>query len=249
MTEPKKYKAPALAKGLEVLELLSGSDVPLSLSEMTGHLGRSRNEIFRMVQELEDHDYIRRASPSDGYEITEKMFLLSVQRPKTTTLLEAALPEMRAFARLTGHSVHVAIMSEDKIVVIARIEGEGPVSFSVRVGHTQKMFDSTSGIVQLAYQPGDITEMLTSRFKERFPEFDANKLVQEMKTAREAGVCVRAGRFVEGITDVSAPIIRGGRAVAALTSPCVSRIGQGPSLPIDELIDAAFRISDIMRDQ
>lgn len=249
MTETQKYKAPALAKGLEVLELLSSVSVPLSLSEMTARLGRSRNEIFRMIHELEHHGYIRRLSPSDGYEITEKMFMLSVQRPKTKTLLEAALPEMRRFASSTGNSVHVAIATEDSIVVIARIEGDGPVSFSVRVGHTQKMFDSTSGIVQIAHQPDDVKTSLLKRFSERYDEFDQNALQKEMSDAIDKGVYRRASRFVEGIIDISAPIVRGGRAVAALTSPCVTRIGQAQSLPVEALIDAASRISDLMRDQ
>lgn len=249
-TDPdKKYHAPALAKGLEILELLCRESDPMTLAEMTERLGRSRSEIFRMVQELEFHEYIRRPQQGDGYEITEKMFLLSVERPKTKTLLEAALPEMRRFATLTGHSVHVAIPTKQVIVVIARVEGEGPVAFSVRVGHTQAIVEATSGIVLFAHQPPDVQKDWLTSFRNAEVEFDKAAFLAEAKRAEDHGAYSRASRFVNGVVDVAAPVIRQGRAVATLTAPCLTRIDVGApqELPIKALQKAAAKITEALR--
>ena len=63
-TKLQKYSAPALEKGLDILELLSlCSGGGLSQSEIAEGLGRSKNEIFRMMVVLEERGYIKR---SDG---------------------------------------------------------------------------------------------------------------------------------------------------------------------------------------
>lgn len=50
---PQKYTAPALEKGLDILERLSLSEAGLSLSEIARDLGRSVSEIFRMLVVLQ----------------------------------------------------------------------------------------------------------------------------------------------------------------------------------------------------
>jgi DNA-binding IclR family transcriptional regulator len=47
-----KYRAPALEKGLAVLELLAGAREPMSLNVISRHLKRSFSDLFRMFQVL-----------------------------------------------------------------------------------------------------------------------------------------------------------------------------------------------------
>jgi hypothetical protein len=58
---PQKYTAPALEKGLDILERLSLSETGLSLSEIARDLGRSVSEIFRMLVVLEQRATPRKA--------------------------------------------------------------------------------------------------------------------------------------------------------------------------------------------
>ena len=53
-----KYRAPALEKGLDVLELLASAKAPLTLSQISTRLDRSVSELFRMVQVLEARGYV-----------------------------------------------------------------------------------------------------------------------------------------------------------------------------------------------
>ena len=140
-----KFKAPALVKGLEVLELLAYSGMPMTLSSISERLNRSKNEIFRMVQDLQTLNYIKRSAGGEGYELTNRLFTLGLEQPRVTTLLEAALPEMRRFAESTHQSCHLATPFDGEFVVIARIESAGATSFAVRVGHRQSLHKGTSG--------------------------------------------------------------------------------------------------------
>ena len=58
-----RYTAPALEKGLDVLELLASVSEALTHSEIARRLGRSVSEVFRMLVCLEERGYISRTGP------------------------------------------------------------------------------------------------------------------------------------------------------------------------------------------
>ena len=88
------YAAPALSKGLDVLELLGERGIPLTMKEVADGLGQSKSEIFRMLITLQERDYIARDPGTDAYSLTDRLFKLGLQTPKVRDLLAAAMPEM-----------------------------------------------------------------------------------------------------------------------------------------------------------
>ena len=72
----RRYKAPALEKGLDILELLATTSTPMTLTQIVNQLDRSHGELFRMVQVLEFRGYIEQEGPSEGYVLTDKLFSL-----------------------------------------------------------------------------------------------------------------------------------------------------------------------------
>ncbi|MEO1657828.1 MAG: IclR family transcriptional regulator [Pseudomonadota bacterium] len=241
-----RYRAPALAKGLEILELLAGTTEALTLSAISECLGRSRNEIFRMVQELEDKGYISKSLENEGYEITNRLFRLGMEQPRVVSVTEAALPIMRKYAETTLQSCHLAIPSGGDIVVVARMEAPGPVSFSVRVSHRQSIFLSTSGRLLFAFQTDEVRADWLKFFPRSRTKADKAAFLVDADTIRKRGHLTSESSFIRGVTDLAAPIIRGGSAVASLTSPCIVRIDDErvTTLPTDEIVAAASAISE-----
>src|SRR5579872_3095048 len=131
MGKPKRYRAPALEKGLEILEYLAPRTGALSLSQISGGLGRSKSEIFRMLQVLEERRYLARPAGAEGYVLTNRLFMLGMEHPPVKGLIEAAMPVMHALAAQILQPCHLAIPSEEHIVVIARAESPGDVGFVV----------------------------------------------------------------------------------------------------------------------
>ena len=54
----KRYSAPALEKGLEIIELLARTPDGLGLTDISEHLGRTKTELFRMLCVLHDAGYL-----------------------------------------------------------------------------------------------------------------------------------------------------------------------------------------------
>lgn len=143
------YAVPALEKGLDIIEALSASSTPLTLSQLSRTLGRGNNEIFRMLNVLENRRYVRR-DETNGFTLSLRLFQLAYTRGRIAPLLEAARPAMLELSRKTGESCHLSILEEAEIVVIDRQESSRPIRLAVEVGGRFSAIHTVSGRMLLA---------------------------------------------------------------------------------------------------
>jgi DNA-binding IclR family transcriptional regulator len=227
-----RYRAPALEKGLDILELLAAQSRPMTLTQIVNRLERSHGELFRMVQVLEYRGYIEQDPADDGYRLTDRLFSLGMQQPRTRNLIELALPVMRRLALEVGQSCHLALHSRGEMVVVARMESSEQVGFSVRVGYRRPLPQAASGLVLYAFQPEDIRRRWEKMFDPPLDEDELTAFRAHADAIRQRHVELTQSRFVAGVTDISAPVMRGGTAAAALTVPYLKKLQ--PSLSARE---------------
>lgn len=247
--EDRKYKAPALEKGLDVLELLARSREPMTTSQIANELGRSVSELFRMVLALEYRGYIAPAEGGrDGYTLSNKLFALGIARAPTKTLIELALPVMSALARDINQSCHIAMASGDQIVVVGRIENPGDLGFSVRVGYRRPLIKAASGVILYGFQEDDTQAVMRGQLGQE-DEADMEAFLARVDEAKTRGYVRSPSDFSEGVTDLSAPLVGTRGAVAALTVPYVRY--QPERCTVDEAIErlcrAAEQLSETLR--
>jgi DNA-binding IclR family transcriptional regulator len=240
-----RYRAPALEKGLEILEFLAPRTGAMTLSEISEGVARSKSEIFRMLQVLEERRYLVRPAGTDGYVLTNRLFMLGMEHPPNKGLVEAAMPVMHELAAQILQPCHLAIPSEELIVVIARAESPGDVGFVVRVGHRRPIPHSTSGLVLLAFQPKETRARWLRTLEARQVRYERKRLAECVRRIATRGYACIPSEVVTGVTDLSAPILVQGAAIAALTVPFAERRGSRgePSEAIEQLQRAAGLIS------
>ena len=119
--DKKNYSAPALDKGLDILELLAVSSTGLTQAEIAEHLNKSVNEIYRMLNTLKVRNYLEFDSSTDSYKLSYKLLNLSASFNPTKTLLQKATPIMRELTTLIGQSIHLSIYTAGKLLVIAHL--------------------------------------------------------------------------------------------------------------------------------
>ncbi|KQN93722.1 transcriptional regulator [Sphingomonas sp. Leaf231] len=220
MNSTSRYQAPALKKGLEILELLAGSERALSMSDISGALGRSVGEIFRMLQVLEENRYIAR--DEEGYRLTNRLFALGMGRPPIRDLTVTSLPIMQDLARATGQSCHLAVPSGAEMVVIAGVEAPGLSGFAVRVGYRRPLHRSASGRVLLAFQPPAVRAAMLAEISAAGDDPEIEALSPRLDALLADGDSITPSPVLDGITDLSAPILEHDAARAALTVPFVA---------------------------
>ena len=240
-----RYRAPALEKGLDVLELLAAQTEPMTLTAIVNQLGRSHGELFRMVQVLEHRGYIEQESGGEGYRLTDRLFSLGMQQPRTATLLEVSLPVMRQLAESVGQACHLAVHTLGDIVVIAQIESAELLGFSVQIGYRRPLTKSASGSVLYAFQPEDVRRRWEALFTPPLTTHELDAFRAQADSIRQRKFTMTPSKFVVGVTDISAPVMRGGLASAALTVPYLKKLQQAmsPNETAEIVRQAAERIS------
>lgn len=222
------YSAPALEKGLDILELLAAERQPMSLRHIGERLGRSKSELFRMIMVLLNRGYIARDDATDAFVLTPQLFELGMRTPHIRDLLDAALPEMRKLADETQQSAHLVVLSQGETVVVASICGGSDLSFSLRLGYRRPLIDANSGRIILAFQPQETAKRWIENSRLLVSDdFDFPELRRSLARIRRQGFEVHPSRDVVGITDIGCPVLdERENAVAALVMPYVNRVSR-----------------------
>ena len=239
-----QYSAPALDKGLDILETLADAETGLTMAEMAPRLGRSISEIFRMVVTLERRGWVT-IEPGDRYQLSSRMFELAHRHRPLLNLSEAAMPIMQRLAKQAFQSCHISTIQSSRIIVIAHVDAPGSISMTIRTGAVMNPFTSISGKVLLAFssdaQRARMMEdhLLITGDMPVSPE-DFNTLLAPI---RQDGMACQPSPKVRGVTDLGCPVRgRDGHCVGALTIPYLEDISaqHGPSVAsCSELLRAA----------
>ena len=227
-----RYRAPALDKGLDILELLSGIDGGLTQAEIAKRLGRNANEFYRMLDRLVKRGYVTRLD-GDRYSLTLKLFGLAQLHAPVRRLASYATPLMRELAESTRQANQLAVFDRGAAVVIAQQEAPGYWGISIRVGSHISLFNTGSGHVLLAFRSAEERDMMISEY-EGTTEVKAehtDDFFARLDQIRARGYEMMPSQQMAGIVNLSAPVLGpDGRAIAALTIPYVTIINM-PSAP------------------
>lgn len=221
-----RYRAPALEKGLDILELLANRPDGLGQSEIARALNRSVGEIFRMLSCLVDRGYVVILRPQDRYVLTLKLFELAHRHPPTQRLLAEALPLMHDLASRVHQSCHLTVIEGGHGVVVAQVDGPGHIGFAVRAGSVMPLPSTASGRVLLAFQgPEERARILSREPAGSSGPAPVAPSSRELDATRQRGYEEMDSTRTRGVHDVSFPVLdHAGHAVAAMTVPCIERL-------------------------
>jgi len=205
-TERRAYSAPALEKGLDILEMLCRSEQPLPQKEIAQRLGRSVGEIYRMLSCLVERNYVAQVDDST-YTVTTKLFELAHINPPTHRLLTEALPIMQRLARELDQSCHLTVYSQGKQVVLAKVDTPSGMGFSVRAGSELELLISASGRVLLAFQDLETRKSRIEEAMERRPDLADPQIDTMLETIRATGFESIPSVQVRGLYAVAYPIL------------------------------------------
>ena len=147
-----RYRAPALDKGLDILEVLADQARGLTRSEIVKALGLSPSQIYRMLERLVARGYVTRDEGGDRYALTMKLFLLATRHPPLRRLVAQAQPLMDQFAREIRQSCHLVVPEGGAGIVVAQASPLGHWEFRARIGGLLDLFSTSSGLTLLAFQ-------------------------------------------------------------------------------------------------
>jgi len=233
-----RYRAPALDKGLDILEFLAATEASRSQAEIAKALDRSPSEIYRMLDRLVRRNYVRRTE-QDRYELTLKLFEVAHQTPPLRRLIAHATPVLSTFAAAAVQAAHMVVFDHGSLVVVAQVEAPGYWSLAIRVGSRVSFADTGSGHVMLAFATEDQRDTMHR---------ESAVISERLALVRERGYEMMPSQQIEGVTNLAVPVFGPQKSiVAVLSCPFVRRVNQPDAASADRalklLLAAAAELS------
>ncbi len=251
--DSEKYRAPALDKGLDILELLASTDGGLTQVEIAKAIGKSPNEFYRMLDRLVRRGYVQRQD-GDRFFLTLKLFGLAHFHAPLRRLVSFAAPVMRDFSNQARQACHLAVYDRGVVAVIAQQDSSTYWALSIRVGAQMSLFNTGSGHVLLAFQTDAQREIMIAEQLRGGDETSVpDGLLERLEQIRTNGFESMNSLQTAGIRNISAPVLTlDGTALAAITCPYITPLNSNaPS--VDDCVglirDAARNISEVAAGQ
>jgi DNA-binding IclR family transcriptional regulator len=242
-----RYTAPALDKGLDILELFASEPDGLTTSQVARRLGRTVGEIFRMLVCLAERGYISQALPDEHFQLTLKLFELAHRHHPLQRFVAKARPLMEEVAHKTRQSCHLAMPSNGEVVVITQVDAPGSAGFALKLGARIDLLHTASGHLVLAFQRDAMRARSLAAWRKRTDRPLPADLEEHLARIRERGYEEMPSYQVAGVVNISYPVLNQQReAIAALSVPFLPRIGDRIAPPqVKAALQAASRALSI----
>jgi len=217
-----KFQVPALEKGLDILEALAFATEPQSLTNLAHILGRSKNEIFRMIGYLEARGYIIKEERSGNYYLSLKLYELSHTHSPVEQLLKVANRPMQQLAHRLNQTCTLNVLHNNQVIMLAQALGPTRVRLSFDLGMPFTPIHSVSGRLLLAHLADDelVAILDISPDYQALNQADQDAFKTKLEEIIEKGFSAAMSEWYEGIEDISVLVGNPTAGImAALTVP------------------------------
>lgn len=233
----KDYSVRAVARAVDVLDLLRTSKDGASLNELSRRSELAKPSLFRMLRTLEETGLVERVPGSDTYRLGVRCLVLGQAYLEQTDLRREALPTLQRLRDEFNETVHLsALDNELRVVFLEKLETTHAVGMmSSRVGRTAPSHCTGSGKALLSGLDGDPVATLENNgdihhyTTNTIHEPDA--LRSELEKIRREGYAFDFEEHESGVRCVACPIKGANGDVVA----SVSISGPAQRLPDDLL--------------
>lgn len=206
MSAADRYRAPALDKGFDILEVLASHIGGLTRAEIGRELGLSASQLYRMLERLVARGYVARVEGGDRYTLSMKMFVLATRHPPFRRLTAQAQPMLDDFAAEMKQSCHLVVPDHGAGLIIAQASPISHWEYRARVGAQMDLFSTGSGLTLLACQHPDRSAETLGQWGIVGAEDRSRQVAPELRAIRAAGYRMAPSMQIVGVTDISVPI-------------------------------------------
>jgi len=201
---PRAPSAPdrsVLGRGLLILEALSRSDAPQSLTQVVRSTGIPKSTVHRLLGQLVDQSLVARHE--EGFALGIRISEWGARSSCARDLQEICRPHLHHLHRYLGETVHLGVLDSDDVIIIDQLDASARRTGPIRAGSRVPARASALGKALLAFTPNTASA--------------SGHLSSEVRDVRLKRYAADHQEFITGISCVAAPIMgRRGDAIGAL---------------------------------
>lgn len=241
-SETTRYNAPALEKGLDILEYLANQTEARSQTEIGRALERSQGEIYRMLACLEGRGYVVKEGESGGYRLSLRLFELAHHQSTTATLRRSSRLAMSELSNEIGESCHLSVVKGSLLVVLLELMPPRTVCLAVGEGTTIPITQSSSGLVLLSRMDSEqkVAALEADLYFQKLSQARKQAVLETIDKVKEQGWLQIESRVSEGCLDIAIPLGVAGTVTSAVLAVPFLTDRKEPKTRVQRIAKAAI---------
>lgn len=253
--EPAESEGPApgtqaLARGLQLLEVLGASVTPLRFTDLQDLLALPKGTLHRILATLVEAKYVAMEPRDQTYRLGPRLFELAHRVWDATDLRGAAEPEMERLRALTGETIRLGILDGISMLYVDQRDVAHPLRVDNAVGRRAPLYASSLGKAMFAALEAPRRTSLLERIA--LEPLTARTITDRAALSRELdliegrGYALSVEELHEGVSAVAAAVLDH----RAQPIGAIGVVGPAIRLPVDRLhalgrdvLEASRRIS------
>jgi len=220
---------PGLERGLKLLRLFRRSRPSITPPEIAHELKIPRSTVHRLLQTLEEMEFLRRAESGGAYVMGPAVLSIGFEYLSSLDIVQLSNPVLGQLRDKTQCSAHLAVLHGTDIVYLSRHASANAVTSNVSVGTRLPAHASVMGRVLLAdLSPSALHALYKDKPLQRVtPKTPTTmaSLERLLLEDRRLGYVIGSSYYERGVTSVAAPVRdQAGKVVAAINVAIVDTL-------------------------
>ncbi len=199
----------AVAKAMELLQILGQAGKPLLLKELTALSGYPKSTVFGLLTTMRTYGVVTQ-TPDGRYALGLRLFEYGRQVERSWDISVVSRPYMEHLCQETGASVVLSVCEGGSVITLDQVETRGGLRVVSDTGTRLPIYCTSQGKVFLANRPrADAEALLRSQSMTQFTPHtitDLPSLMQEIDQCRLNGYAIENGEYKIGLRSISAPV-------------------------------------------
>ena len=181
-------------RALQIIETLAEDDEGYRLTDLAIRTGLSPSTVHRLLTTLESRRFVQFDREESKWHIGAQSFVVGSTFLRRRNFAAQALPYLRKLRDQTRETANLAVVDDESIIVISRIESREIMRSLTKVGGRVAMIASGVGkAVLAAYSDDDVTAIIRRLGMPRLTEKSIvrpGELFRELEIVRRQGYAV-----------------------------------------------------------
>lgn len=201
-----------------LFEAFGDHDEGLGVSELARRANLPKSTVSRIAADLVDQRFLDREGSKLYLGI--RLFELGQTVAEPRKLREAALPLMNELSRASGRTVHLAVLEESDVILVAVVRRGRELKPLGRVGERRPAHATALGKAMLAFSTHDVVAELARGGLDPHSgrtHSEPSKRLRELAEIRKTRIAVELEEYAVDVVAVASPVLgHGSVPVAAI---------------------------------
>lgn len=208
--DTKLYRVQVIDRAVQILDCFTFEQPELSVSEIAAKTGLHKSTAHRILMALEYNDIIGQSRETGNYYLGMKLFKLGNQATARIQLREVAKPYLIQLMEDTKETVHLAVLDEDQVLYLEKVEGPHALRMPSRVGRRIPTYCTSLGKAMLSCLEAEHVkehlqgQRLKAYTRNTIKSIDA--LLKDLERIRMRGYAIDNEEIELGLRCAGAPI-------------------------------------------